>query len=48
MSFRSHLKSQKDSVKYLEEIAKGFPNKLRVRWTFKRRKFCCICFHLCK
>lgn len=29
MSFRSHVASQLDAVKYLEEIAKRFPNKLR-------------------
>lgn len=30
MSFKSHVASQIDSVKYLEEIAKLYPNKLRV------------------
>jgi len=30
MSFKSHLKSQTDAVKYLEEVAEEFPNKLRV------------------
>lgn len=30
MSFKNHVASQIDSVKYLEEIAKLYPNKLRV------------------
>lgn len=30
MSFKSHVASQIDSVKYLEEVAKQYPNKLRV------------------
>lgn len=30
MTFKSHIPSQIDAVKYLEEIAKEFPNKLRI------------------
>ena len=30
MTFKSHIPSQIDAVKYLEEIAKEYPNKLRI------------------
>lgn len=30
MTFRSHIPSQIDAVKYLEEIAKEYPNKIRI------------------
>ena len=30
MTFKSHIPSQIDAVKYLEEVAKEFPNKLRI------------------